>query len=41
MAGVGFEVGTRMVEREPADVESAVAFATGLFLGGIERLTPG
>jgi AcrR family transcriptional regulator len=41
MAGVGFEVGTRMVEREPADVDGAVAFATGLFLGGIEKGTPG
>jgi AcrR family transcriptional regulator len=38
MAGVGFEVGIRMVEREPVDVDGATAFATALFLGGIERL---
>ena len=41
MAGVGFEVGIRMVEREPVDVEGATAFATALFLGGIERLGSG
>jgi AcrR family transcriptional regulator len=38
MTGVGFEVATRMVEREPVDVESAARFATDLFLGGIGRL---
>jgi AcrR family transcriptional regulator len=38
MAGVGFEVGIRMVEREPVDVDGATAFATALFLGGIERM---
>jgi AcrR family transcriptional regulator len=38
MAGTGLEVAMRMVERQPADVEGAVRFATGLFLGGIERL---
>jgi AcrR family transcriptional regulator len=39
MAGVGFEVGIRMVEREPVDVEGATAFATALFLGGIARMS--
>jgi AcrR family transcriptional regulator len=38
MAGVGIEVGMRMVERRPPDVEAATAFATDLFLGAIERL---
>ncbi len=38
MVGVGFEVGVRMVEREPIDPEAAADFATGLFLGGFERL---
>jgi len=38
MAGVGFEVGTRMVERRPVDVEGATRFASALFLGGIDRL---
>jgi AcrR family transcriptional regulator len=38
MVGVGFEVGVRMVEREPIDPESAADFATRLFLGGLDRL---
>lgn len=41
MAGAGIEVGVRMVEREPVDVEGAATFATALFLGGIERLARG
>jgi AcrR family transcriptional regulator len=39
MVGVGFEVGVRMVERDPADPEAAAEFATRLFLGGLERLS--
>jgi AcrR family transcriptional regulator len=38
MAGVALELGVRMAEREPADVEGAASFATELFLGGIARL---
>jgi AcrR family transcriptional regulator len=38
MVGAGFEIGVLMLEREPPDVEGAVAFVTELFLGGIERL---
>ncbi len=38
MVGVGFEVGVRMVARDPADPEAAADFATRLFLGGLERL---
>jgi AcrR family transcriptional regulator len=38
MAGAALELGVRMAEREPADVEGAARFATELFLGGIERL---
>lgn len=38
MVGAGFEVGMLMIEREPTDVDTAVAFVTELFLGGIERL---
>jgi AcrR family transcriptional regulator len=38
MAGVALELGVRMAERSPADVEGAARFATELFLGGIERL---
>jgi AcrR family transcriptional regulator len=40
MSGVGIEVGMRMVERHPPDVEAATQFATDLFLGAIERLAP-
>lgn len=38
MAGVALELGVRMAERAPADVEGAARFATELFLGGITRL---
>lgn len=38
MAGVALELGVRMAEREPPDVDGAADFATQLFLGGIERL---
>ena len=38
MAGTALELGVRMTEREPADVDGAVRFATELFLGGIARL---
>lgn len=38
MIAVGLELGSRLVEREPPDVEGATRFATGLFLGGLPRL---
>jgi len=38
MAGAGLELGVRMAERDPADIDGAARFATQLFLGGIERL---
>jgi AcrR family transcriptional regulator len=38
MAGVALELGVRMAERTPPDVDGAARFATELFLGGIERL---
>jgi AcrR family transcriptional regulator len=41
MAGVALEVGIRMIERTPHDVEGAATFATQLFLGGIARLGDG
>ena len=34
-----FEVGVRMIERDPPDVDGATSFAAGLFLGGIARLS--
>jgi AcrR family transcriptional regulator len=37
MAGVGVEVGLRMLERDPPDPEGAAAFAAGLFLGGLPQ----
>lgn len=38
MAGVALELGVRMAERDPPDVDGAASFATELFLGGISRL---
>jgi len=38
MVGTAFEVGVRMIESDPPDVEGATRFVTALFLGGIERL---
>lgn len=38
MAGAALELGVRMTERRPPDVEGAAGFATELFLGGIARL---
>jgi AcrR family transcriptional regulator len=38
MVGAGFEVGVLMLDRDPPDVEGAVAFVTALFLGGLEHL---
>jgi AcrR family transcriptional regulator len=38
MVGAGVEMGLHMVEREPPDVERAVAFVTDVFLGAFERI---
>ena len=38
MVGAGVEVGLRMVERDPPDVERAVTFVTDVFLGAFERM---
>jgi AcrR family transcriptional regulator len=35
MVGAGLEVGMRMVERDPPDVEGAVRFVTRLFVAGL------
>lgn len=40
MVGAAFEVGVRMIESEPPDVEGATRFVTRLFLGGLEALKP-
>ncbi len=39
MVAVGLELGARLLERDPPDVEGATAFASGLVLGGLDRLT--
>ena len=38
MVGAGFEVAVLMLDRDPPDVEGAVAFVTSLFIGGIMRM---
>lgn len=38
MIGAGFEVGVRMLEREPLDVDGAVDFVSALFVGGLGEL---
>jgi AcrR family transcriptional regulator len=38
MVGAGVEIGLHMLEREPPDVERAVAFVTDVFLGAFERI---
>jgi AcrR family transcriptional regulator len=38
MAGVGVEVGIRMIERDPPDVDGATELAVALFLGGLDRI---
>jgi AcrR family transcriptional regulator len=37
MVAVGIELGARMAEREPPDVDGATRFATALFLSGVTR----
>jgi AcrR family transcriptional regulator len=39
MVGAGLEVGVRMVERDPVDVEASAAFLTSVFLGALDRLS--
>ena len=40
MVAVGLELGQRLLEREPPDVDGATRFASNLFLGGLARLRP-
>jgi AcrR family transcriptional regulator len=39
MMAIGLELGERLLEREPPDVDGATRFAAGLVLGGLARLT--
>lgn len=36
--GMGFQVATHLVDRDPPDVESATRFCTRMFLGGVRAL---
>jgi AcrR family transcriptional regulator len=38
MMAIGLELGERLLERDPPDVEGATHFAAGMVLGGISRL---
>jgi AcrR family transcriptional regulator len=38
MTAVGLELGQRLVLRDPPDVDGATAFASALFLGGLDRV---
>ena len=38
MMAVGIELGLRLMERDPPDVEGATRFATNLFMGGLASL---
>jgi len=40
MIAVGLELGQQLLERSPPDVEGATRFASALFTGGLERMTP-
>jgi AcrR family transcriptional regulator len=39
MVGTAFEVGVRMLDDDPPDLEGAAAFCAALFLGGLDRLS--
>jgi hypothetical protein len=39
IVGVAFEVGERMLKRNPVDPKSAATFAAALFLNGIRGLS--
>lgn len=41
MVAVGLELGARLAQRDPPDVEGATRFAAALFLGALERLAAG
>ncbi len=38
-AGMGFQVATHLVDRDPPDVEGATRFCTRMFLGGVRALS--
>ena len=38
-AGMGFQIATHLIDREPPDVEGATRFCTRMFLGGVRALS--
>jgi AcrR family transcriptional regulator len=38
MVGTGFQVATRLIDREPPDIDAAAEFCTRLFMGGVGEL---
>ena len=38
LAGMGFQIATHLVDRDPPDVSGAVRFCTRMFLGGVRAL---
>jgi AcrR family transcriptional regulator len=39
LAGMGFQIATHLVDREPPDVDAATRFCTRMFLGGVRALS--
>ena len=39
--GMGFQIATHLVDRDPPDVEGAAEFCTRMFLGGVRALSDG
>jgi AcrR family transcriptional regulator len=39
VAGMGFQIATHLVDRDPPDVSGAVRFCTRMFLGGVRALS--
>ena len=37
--GLGFQIATHLVERDPPDIEGATRFCTRMFMGGVKALT--
>jgi hypothetical protein len=37
--GMGFQVATHLVERDPPDIDGATRFCTKMFMGGLRALT--
>jgi hypothetical protein len=37
-AGLGFQIATHLIDRDPPDVEGATKFCTRFFLGGVRAL---